>query len=140
VQRVGFSFPNVVVDLPSGVDVRAPYSLSLRFAVAPDGGGSFPTPVNSTQGVLLAANTWDLPSRGVGQDYGVVMEQGAWHDASWRFNADAGRFDVTLDDRPITLATPVFPPANWSVHLGAISFGEGLAADIYVTDVRISQP
>ena len=140
IERVGFSFPNVVVDLPAGIDAREPWSLSFRFAAAPDGGGAFPTPVNSTQGALLATNTWFTPTRGVGQDYGVVLEPGAWHDATWRFEPDAGRFAVSLDDAPVTLPGDRFPPAGWSHHLGAISFGEGIAADLFVTDVRISQP
>lgn len=136
----GFTFPNFVVDLPVGVDVRAPYSLSLRFAVAPAGGGSFPTPVSSTQGALLAANTWFNETRGLGQDYGALLEPGSWHDAAWRFDPDAGTFAVSLDDQAVTLPSASFPPTGWSAHLGAFGFGEGFAADIYVTDLRIAQP
>ncbi len=140
VERVNLTFPNFVVDLPPGVDVRSPYSLSLRFASAPDAGGIFPTPVTTTQGALLATNTWFLPTRGLLQDYGVVLEPGLWHDARWNFDPDAGTFAVSLDDQPVTLPSAPFPPAGWSNHLGAFSFGEGAAADLYVTDLRISQP
>lgn len=145
VERVGLSFPNFVVDLPAGVDVRQPYSLSVRFAVAPDGGGSFPTPISSTQGAVLAANTWFTSTRGLDNvQYGVTLEPGAWHAADFRFDPDGGRVGLSLDEQPVTLpANTVFPPAGWSPHrphLGAFSFGEGLQADIYVTDLRISQP
>lgn len=142
VERAGLSFPNFVVDLPAGVDVRAPYSLSVRFAVAPDGGGSFPAPISSTQGALLSAGTWFMPTRGLDNvPYGVTLEPGMWHAADFSFNPDGGSFQLSLDEQRVTLPpNTVFPPAGWSPHLGAFSFGEGLQADIYVTDLRISQP
>lgn len=131
---------SVVVDLPVGIDVRAPYSLSLRFAVAPDGGGSFPFPLNTPQGGLLAANSWPQTTRGLGQEYGVVLEAGAWHAAAFTFNADGGRFAVSLDEQPVALPLAPFPQPGNSAHLGPISVGLGLASDIYVSELRISQP
>ena len=96
----------------------------------------------STQGVLLAANDWTQPSRGPNDlSYGPVLEMGAWHDASFRFDADAGRYAVSIDDQPITLSNGAFPPAGWNAHLGTLNFGGGyFGAHTFITDIRISQP
>ncbi len=138
--RGGLLYPSFLFDLPAGIDVRAPWHLSMRFALAPDAGSSFPSVMASTQGGLMGAGTWAAPAGGLGQSYGKVLQLGAWHGARWRFDPDGGTVALTLDDAPVALPAPAFPPAGWSAHLGAFTVGGGFLLDGWVTDVEVAQP
>lgn len=131
-------------DLPIGLDVNTPWSVSLKFAVNPDAGATvYPQAIKSEQGTMLEAaafNGWAANISGMGEDYGKVVAVGQWHDALWRFDPDAGTFDFRFDDTPVTLSSHLFPPANWSPHLGWFTLGAGSANNEFVTDVKVSQP
>jgi hypothetical protein len=134
-------------DLPVGIDTTEPYSVAVKYAHQPDAGnGVYPSILQSQAGGLLAGDLggWGGTVRGLTVDYGVVMSAGEWHDARWRFDPDAGTFEVTLDDQRLTLANHAFPPGTgnnqWSPHLGALYLFAGSTNDAYVTDVQVSQP
>ncbi len=143
VQRIVLDYTSLSFDLPTGVDVTAPWRLSLKVAMTPDAGNFAPNVLWTTSGGLLESapfGNWTQPVAGLGQTYGTVLDPGLWHDAAWRFDPDGGRVDVTLDDTPVALGSQVFPPQNWSSFLGAFTLFHAGLEDAYVTDVQISQP
>jgi hypothetical protein len=140
VRGPGLRFPTVAFDLPTGIDVRRPWRVSTRFAITPDAGvGSFPVVVSTPRSSLLGANTWALPTGGLGQTYGQVLAPGTWHTAEWTFDADGGRFGVTLDGQPVSLANPRFP-LDEAPHLGSFTWCDGVVNDLVLHELSVSQP
>jgi hypothetical protein len=132
---------SLAFDLPTGIDVNAPWSMSMKLAITPDAGSVLPQALKSQQGALLQAfSGWGGNVSGLGVDYQQVLDAGQWHDAQWRFDPDAGTFALMLDDQPATLPSNVFPPNAWSPHLGSFSLFSGGYYDAWATDVRVSQP
>lgn len=133
-------YPTLAFDLPTGIDVRQPWRMSTRFAITPDAGaGSFPVVLSTPRNGMLGANTWDQPTGGLGQTYGRVLAPGTWHTAELAFDADAGRFGVTLDGQPVTLANPGFP-LDEAPHLGSFTWCDGLVNDLVLHELSVSQP
>lgn len=132
-------------DLPVGIDVTQPYSLSMRLAATP-GGYTNPQLVATTHGPLLDVNSASGPNLYLAdQDAGTALELDRWNHAAFRFIADGGAGWVELrlnGQAPITVPRP----QSWDRHSGAIRLGGAPLLmgnsdlDAYITDVQVSQP
>jgi hypothetical protein len=136
-------------DLPLGIDVTRPWSMSARVA-AGDAGFSNAQLVSTMFGGLLdLEGNRAAPLRNAGQPMGFPMELAAWHRAEWVFtphSPDGGVGDIALsfDGRP-AFVTP--RPQGWDRHPGRLQLG-GAAIfsfnladfDAWVTDINVSQP
>jgi len=136
-ERVGLGYTLLGFDLPPGLDVRQPWDVSLRFALAPDAGAV--VVLDSSSGWVLATNATDTGGLGASWMLDGGFSSGKWHTAQWRFEPDAGRFGVHLDGRPVALSKTTFPPADEDGFLGAFTLGSFLnASALYVQDVQVA--
>lgn len=126
------------VDLPTGLDPRRPWALDLRFATPPDAGNM--RVLDSAQGALLLADQTDTTGLDAVYDADGGLPGGQWHTARWRFEPDAGKFDVWLDGQTKAPTKSLFPPASHDRFLGVLTLGyvfNGWA--LYVSDLHVSQ-
>lgn len=145
VSRQGFVGTPAMFDLPTGIDVTRPWSLSMRLGAA-DGGFNNAFLVSTTHGGILdVAGNSAAPLRTAGQPLGFPMELSAWHRATWQFIPDGGSgyVAVSWDGTP---RAPLQLP-GWDRHPGRIQLGGAggysfFAADydLVVTDISVSQP
>lgn len=129
-----------LADLPPGLDTRLPWTLSVRFAPAADGGLFGGTLLGGVSGALLA---WPTPGSDAGvrvleQPTGLLIAADTWHVATFRFNPDAGTASLELDGVPRALPSASFP-GGWERALGGISVVEG-ALEAHVAEVSLAQP
>lgn len=137
-ERVGLGYTLLGFDLPTGLDPRRPWDLSMRFATQPDAGNALV--LDSSQGITLLLS----PNDATGLDSVYLRDgglpDGKWHTAAWRFEPDAGRFDLRLDGQLATPTKTAFPPADRGRFLGAFTMGNFFNnREFYVSDVQVTQ-
>jgi hypothetical protein len=127
------------IDLPLGIDVSKPWSVSMHVANQAVAANSLSL-IRSIHGHVLDVVGADTqPLRVMTVPIAATFENNKWHHAALNFDPDGGTV-LTLDG---TTPVTVQRPPDWDRHPGFLVFGKpdsNASYNVFITDLTISQP